>query len=253
MTTAVRARRPRPRVLAIVLYTLQSCIPPKRWFALMLPCIGALMFGAISNSLPDSASQSFGRVATEGLFGLVLPIAALVIGDAVLGAEVRSGTFHFTWLSPAPTWQIVLGRWIAGTLVALVTIVPACGLAAVVAGTPETADAAIVAAALGSAAYIAIFIAIGCMTRRTAIWSLAFVFLVERLLGAALTGIAQLSPTWESRAIFLGYLDDVPDHRGYIFLGVQVRYAAVGPDATYNEFDWALYVEGRMRIAGASD
>jgi hypothetical protein len=36
------------------------------------------------------------------------------------------------------------------------------------------------------------------------------VFLVERLLGAALTGIAQLSPTWESRAIFVGLLDDPP-------------------------------------------
>ena len=42
-------------------------------------------------------------------------------------------------------------------------------------------------------------------------WSLAFVFLVERLLGAALTGIAQLSPTWESRAIFVGLLDDAPE------------------------------------------
>ena len=51
---------------------------------------------------------------------------------------------------------------------------------------------------------------IGCLTRRTAVWSLAFVFLIERLLGAALTGIAQLSPTWESRAIFVGYLDDPP-------------------------------------------
>ena len=59
-------------------------------------------------------------------------------------------------------------------------------------------------------AYVAVFIAIGCLTRRTAVWSLAFVFLVERLLGAALTGIAQLSPTWESRAIFVGFLDDPP-------------------------------------------
>ncbi len=35
-------------------------------------------------------------------------------------------------------------------------------------------------------------------------------FLIERLLGAALTGIAQLSPTWESRAIFVGLIDDPP-------------------------------------------
>ena len=63
---------------------------------------------------------------------------------------------------------------------------------------------------MGSVSYVAVFIAIGCLTRRTAVWSLAFVFLFERLLGAALTGIAQLSPTWESRGLFVGLLDDPP-------------------------------------------
>ena len=62
-----------------------------------------------------------------------------IIGDSVLGAEVRAGTFHFTWLSPTPTWQIVLGRWVGGSFVALVTIAPAAALAAVIAGTPESA------------------------------------------------------------------------------------------------------------------
>ena len=50
----------------------------------------------------------------------------------------------------------------------------------------------------------------GCLTQRTAVWSLAFVFLVERLLGTALSGIAQLSPTWESRATFVGLIADAP-------------------------------------------
>jgi ABC-2 type transport system permease protein len=198
------------RFLAIIRYTFQSCFPPKRWFAVVLPCVGALLFGLLAHTVHESPERAFGNVAAEGIFGLVLPITALIIGDSVLGAEVRAGTFQFTWLSPTPTWQIVLGRWIGGSIVALVTIAPACALAAVVAGTPQTADAAFVAAAFGSVAYVAIFIAIGCLTRRTAVWSLAFVFLIERLLGAALTGIAQLSPTWESRAIFVAYLDNRP-------------------------------------------
>ena len=139
-----------------------------------------------------------------------MPIAALVIGDAVLGAEIRGGTFQFTWLSPTPTWQIVLGRWLGGALVALVTIAPACALAAVVAGSPSSIGPASWPRRSAAVSYVAVFIAIGCLTRRTAVWSLAFVFLVERLLGAALTGIAQLSPTWESRAIFVGLLDDPP-------------------------------------------
>ena len=150
---------------------------------------------------PSGRSRTSPPTASSAL---VVPIAALVIGDSVLGAEVRAGTFHFTWLSPTPT-----GR--------------SCSVAGSAARSsrssrsrrrarsprssparPTSVGPASLAAAVGARAYVAVFIAIGCLTRRTAVWSLAFVFLVERLLGAALTGIAQLSPTWESRAIFVG-------------------------------------------------
>jgi ABC-type transport system involved in multi-copper enzyme maturation permease subunit len=171
----------------------------------------------------------------------------------VLGAEVRAGTFHFTWLSPTPTWQIVLGRWLGGALVALVTIAPSAALAAIIAGSPESAVPAFVAGAVGGAAYVAVFIAIASLTRRTAVWALAFVFLVERLLGSALTGIAQLSPTWESRAIFLGYLNDVPSRivRNGIPQGgaAIVRLAIV----TLVVLAVAIWRMGHMRWAGASD
>ncbi|HRE03914.1 MAG TPA: hypothetical protein PLV68_21640, partial [Ilumatobacteraceae bacterium] len=91
------------------------------------------------------------------------------------------------------------------------TIGPACALAAVVAGAPGLAGPAAIAGIVGGISYVAVFIAVGCLTRRTAVWSLALVFLVERLLGAALTGIAQLSPQWESRAIFVGLIDNPPE------------------------------------------
>ena len=141
----------------------------------------------------------------------MMPIAALVIGDAVLGAEVRGGTFHFTWLSPVPRWQIVIGRWIGGVIVALVTITPATALAAVVAGCPSSARPAAIAAAVGSMSYVAVFIAIGCSPGAPPCGRSPSCSSIERLLGAALTGIAQLSPTWESRSIFVGLLDDPPD------------------------------------------
>jgi ABC-2 type transport system permease protein len=206
----VHTGRPRSRFLAIFVFTLQSCFPRKRWAAILLPCAGALLFGLLAHAVDQSPQRAFANVAAEGIFGLVMPITALIIGDSVLGAEVRAGTFHFTWLSPAPTWQIVAGRWLGGSVVALLTIAPATALAAVVAGSPESAGPAYLAAAFGSVSYVAIFIAIGCITRRAAVWSLAFVFFVERLLGAALTGVAQISPTWESRAIFVANIQDAP-------------------------------------------
>jgi hypothetical protein len=147
----------------------------------------------------------------------------------------------------------VLGRWTGGAIVALLTIAPAAALAAVVAGSGESAGAAFVAAAMGSVAYVAVFIAIASLTRRTAVWSLAFVFLVERLLGTALTGIAQLSPTWESRAIFLGYLEDVPHDivRTGIPRGGEavVRLTIV----TMVVLAVAVWRMSHMRMAGASD
>jgi ABC-2 type transport system permease protein len=270
--------RRRPRFIVIVVYTFRSCFPRKRWAAILVPCAGALLFGLLAHAVHehtqqgfvsltsngaftfvrperifDPAQRAFATVAADGIFGLVVPIAALVIGDSVLGAEVRAGTFHFTWLTPTPTWEIVLGRWTAGSLVALATIAPACALAALVAGSPGSAFPAFVAAAVGSAAYIAVFVAIAVLTRRTAVWSLTFVFLVERLLGTALTGIAQLSPTWESRSIFVGFLNDVP--RSVVRKGIPQGGAAVVRllivAAVFLVI--AIWRMSHMRMAGASD
>jgi ABC-2 type transport system permease protein len=255
-TTPVTTKhRPRSQFTAILVYTLQSCVPPRRWAALLLPCVGCLLFGLLARAVDNfpTTDRAFANVAAEGIFSLLMPIAALVVGDAVLGAEVRSGTFHFTWLSPVPIWQIVVGRWLGGSFVALVTIAPAAALAAVVAGSPSSAGPAFVAAAVGSVAYVALFIAIGCITRRTAVWSLALVFLVERLLGAALTGIAQLSPTWESRAIFVGYLDDPPNR--LIRAGIPQGDSAVIRlvIVTIVALAIANWRMAHMRMSGASD
>lgn len=209
--TAVATRPTPARALrAIVVYTLRSALPAKRWIGALVPAATAILFGLLATTVDDTADSAFVEVAAPALFLLVLPITCLVIGDAVMGAEVRSATFSFTWMSPVPTWQITLGRWIGGTLVAAGTMAVAFALAAVVAGAPELAAETAVSGAFGAAAYVAVFIAIGCITKRAAVWSLIFIVMVEQLLGRALTGIAQLCPGWVSRAAFVG-LTDVRD------------------------------------------
>lgn len=203
-TTVARAR---PPIVAIVAYTLRTCLPGKRWVGVMLPCAAAVLFGLLVHALDGPADVEFAHVASNALFALVMPVTCLVIGDAVLGAEVRTGAFAFTWLSPVPTWQIAVGRWVGGTIVAAGCLSVSFALSAVVAGASSSAAGAAVAGAFGAMAYVALFIAIGCFTRLAAVWSLAFVFLVERLLGEALNGIAQLSPSWEARAAFTEFVD----------------------------------------------
>jgi hypothetical protein len=211
MTAPTRAPRARSPIAAMVDYTLRTCLPGKRWIGVLLPCLAAILFGLLVHSIGGSADEQFTRVASGALFGLVLPVTCLVVGDAVLGAEVRTGSFAFTWLSPVPAWQIAVSRWLGGTIVAAGSLAAAFALSAVVAGVPDQAGSAAVAGVFGAMAYVAVFIAIGCIARRAAVWSLAFVFLVERLLGAALSGIAQLTPGWEARSAFVGFVDGPTD------------------------------------------
>ncbi|HEY9555355.1 MAG TPA: hypothetical protein VIR58_01405, partial [Acidimicrobiales bacterium] len=118
MTTAHTDLRRRHPLVALVDYTLRASLPGRRWIGILLPCLAALLFGALVQAIAGDPVDGFAHVAAEALFGLVMPVTCLVVGDAVLGSEIRSGSFTFTWMSPLPTWQIVLGRWIGGTVVA---------------------------------------------------------------------------------------------------------------------------------------
>ena len=159
------------------------------------------------------------------LHSLVLPITCLVIGDAVMGAEIRSGVFGFTWLSPVRYPTIVAGRWLGGWLVATAVLAPAAAAAAMVAGAPGSAWPAAIAAMAGAAGYLGLFVAIGATFRRPVVWSLALVILVERLVGAALDGIAQLSPGWLAQAVLVGLTDPAGDLERD---GIPHGWAAVG-------------------------
>ena len=193
----------RSPLVAIVRYTVRACVPSQRGL-LLLPLAGALLFGLLSRLSDEAAVTAFARVGGTALHTLILPITCLVIGDALLGAEIRSGVFAFTWLSPVKYSTIAAGRWLGGWIVAGAILAPAAAAAAVVAGAPSSAGAAAVAALAGAGAYLALFVAIGATFKRPVVWSLVLVILVERLLGAALAGIAQLSPGWLAQAVLVG-------------------------------------------------
>ena len=156
-----------PRLVAVCAgYAFRACFPTKRRIGLALPAAGAVLFALLARLIPDPAPLALAEVANGGLFGVVLPVGCLVIGDAVLGSEVRAGTLHFTWLSPASYTTIVAGRWLAGAAVAVAALAVPFGVAAVVAGVPEAIGPLALAAVAGAAAYVAVFVLLGALTRR---------------------------------------------------------------------------------------
>lgn len=250
---AATAGRPLPGpFVAAVTYAVRVCVPPRRWALLVLPVVVAGLFGLLARAVEDPTAGE--RLATvgEGLFGLVLPFACLVVGDAVLGAEVRSGTFALTWLSPAPFATIVAARWLAGWAVASAALTPAMALAAVVAGVPGAVAPLVGATVAAAGAYVAVFVLIGVVFQRAALWSLAFVLLLERLLGAALDGLAQLSPQWLARTAY-GELG--PDAEDLLRGGVPEGTAALVRLAIIAAVALALaqWRVRHLRLAGAAD
>ena len=190
--------------VACLLYAIRVCVPPKRWALLVVPVVAAGLFGLLARVVDDPTPEGAFNSVSEGLFGLVLPFACLIVGDGVLGAEVRSGAFALTWLSPTPFPTIVAARWIAGWMVASVALVPAMTLAALAAGVPNAIGPLVLATVAAAGAYVALFVFVGAAVQRAALWSLAIVLLGERLLGEALAGIAQLSPQWLARTTYGG-------------------------------------------------
>ena len=236
----------------VATYALKACFPTKRRIGLLLPAAGALLFAALSQIIPEEGPDALALVADGGLFGVVLPVGCLVIGDAVLGAEVRAGTLHFTWLSPVSFATIVVGRWLAGLIVAGAVLVVPFGLAGVVAGVPGAIGPLALAAGAGAAGYVAVFVLIGALTRRAVVWSLGFVILTERLLGTALSGIAQWCPGWEARAVYakLGPSAAEHLHRSGIPEGgnAVVRLLIIAAVA----LAIAAFRLGRLRLSGPS-
>jgi len=152
-------------------YALRVCVPVRRWFVLAIPAVAAVVFGLLARTVDLATPEDrFAFMVGQALFGLVLPLVCLVVGDAVLGAETRSGTFSLTWLSPVGFGPIVLARWLAGWALACAVLVPAHALAAVAAGLPEAVAPLLLATVTGAAAYLGLFIFIGATVRRAALW-----------------------------------------------------------------------------------
>lgn len=252
MTAPVAERAlPRPFVAAFV-YALRICVPPKRAVLLALPCAGALLFGLLARTVDDPTPAGRFNTISGALFGLILPFACLVVGDAVLGAEVRAGTFGLTWLSPVRFSTIVLARWSACWLVAAAALAPAMALSAAIAGVPDAVAPIALAAVAGSAAYLALFVLIGATFRRAAWWSLAIVLLGERLLSAVLTGIAQLSPQWLATMVYAGLGPDADELER---AGMPTGGAAVGRLALLTVVFVLLAVRQirRLRLTGVGE
>ena len=193
---APQTRRHVPSLRAAVLtyrVLVSQVLTPGKIFALGALGVLMMLVGWLVGLNADGGDQGAADLLRDGAgyadgFGLIIivPIVSLVFGSSVLGETREDGTLVYLWLRPMGRAPVVAGAAAAAATAALpLTVIPTAAggwLAADrVAGSADLALAAAAAAALGTAAYSALFVLLGLLVKKPIIWGIGYVLLWEGL------------------------------------------------------------------------
>jgi ABC-2 type transport system permease protein len=174
----------------IIRMTARGLLSQRRaWLLLPMPLVlvGLTVIGRASGV---GARDWIPVVAGFG-FSIILPLTALIVGTAVLGAEIDDGTITHILTKPLPRYEIILSKLLVATVVTMLSV----GLPMAVA-VPDSVRLGVglaVGALIASLAYSALFIALSLVVRRAVPVGLLYVLVWEGTLGNALEGTQMFS------------------------------------------------------------
>ena len=152
----------------------------------------AVLLGAFARADPDPSQAVADAIAAYGL-GVLIPLAALWLGTAVVGDLIDDRLLVYLWLKPVPRWQLPAAAILAtATVVLPLGVLPLLASIAL-AGAWDVALPALAAAVLEALAYSGVFVAAGIWFRRAVWWGLAFVLLWENVVAHSARGPARFT------------------------------------------------------------
>lgn len=142
---------------------------------------------------PDTLARSVFATIT---LGLVIPLAALVLGTAAIGTEIDDGTVVYLLVKPVPRRTVVAAKMcVAVVATAAVALAAAIVSSALLLGGSAPVHLAGIAAAtlLAAVLYGAVFVALSIFTGRALLIGLGYVIIWEGLVTSILAGTRILS------------------------------------------------------------
>ncbi len=208
---------------------------------------------AIAGGLRDRETVALGVFATLTL-GLVVPLAALILGTAALGTLIDDGTIVYVLVKPVPRRTPVL----AAMLVAVVATAVLTGAAALLAGllvlglaSPSLLAGMVAGTLLASTLYVAVFVALSVFTGRALVIGLGYVIIWEGVVTSLLSGTRILSIREYARAVVTAIAGD--GATGADRVGVELPVALVLSVAVLAiAFALAAYRLGRFEAGEAA-
>jgi ABC-2 type transport system permease protein len=168
---------------------------------------------------PDQAAAD--AISGYGL-GILVPVATLWLATSTIGDLVEDRLLVYLSLKPVPRWQLPAAAVLAPLSVVVPLAVLPLAASALVAGAPDVAWPALLAAL----AYSGLFAAAGLWFRRAIWWGLAFVLIWENAVAYAVEGAARFTVIgWASSILALAPEVDVQLEAGSAAVAVVVLVA----------------------------
>lgn len=132
----------------------------------------------------------FSKTVERVMFPFLIPLAAIFYGGPALVDEMEGRTLTYLTLRPVPKPLLFIGKWLAGTTLAVALVmIPIVSLLVIVmiaaGGTGATSFASIgqilLASALGTAAYTAIFACLGAIAAKSLFPGIVYFVVFELL------------------------------------------------------------------------
>ena len=153
----------------------------------------ALTLAAAALNVGYGGPGAVADLLAEAAFFIAVPVVSLVYAGASFGDLQEDGTLVYLWLRPVRRSDLAVAATCASAGLAVPLNVVIVGAVTVAGGSIELLVPAVVAAVLGTLAYVSVFVALGLRTTRSLLWGLGYVLLLEGFLARFSDQVAAVS------------------------------------------------------------
>ncbi|WP_327068162.1 ABC transporter permease [Kitasatospora sp. NBC_01250] len=181
--------------LTVARLTVRGLLGRRRGILLLVvPALLLLLSVVAGNSGTDKHDIAVNVVGKLGL-GTLVPLLGLVVGTGVIATEIDDGSIVYLLSKPLPRWRIITTKLAVAVVTTwLFTAIPVLVAGLVINGTTDgLAVGYAVGTLVAGAAYSALFLLLGVVTRNAVVVGLAYALIWESLIGNFVDGAKTLS------------------------------------------------------------
>ncbi len=198
--------------LVILQASLRALLTGRRWILVVLLDAIFILLALLLATQSDPASHQRHLVNLFHNLGLpaLLPFVALLFSTEALGAEVEDRTLIYLTLRPLSSATIALAKFTAAFLITLAAVWLPLLVSFLLLGLNDPPagqlPALLLAGAIGSAGYCAVFLLLGLLLRRALLIGAIYVLTWEGAIAGLSTSAAHLSVRFYTFGVYAGLL-----------------------------------------------